>query len=93
MDYLAPNLTLESTPKDAEECKYIEEVLRKDFNLYETSKESRKREEILRSLKNCVLEAVKNMYKAEDNNTEVLYLENAKATFYSFMGEPKVVEF
>ena len=36
---------------------------------------------------------LKNMYSAEDDNTEVLYFENAKATFYSFTDEPKVVEF
>ena len=28
-----------------------------------------------------------------DDNTEVLYFEKAKATFYSFTEEPKVVEF
>ena len=36
---------------------------------------------------------LKNMYSAEDDNTEVLYFEKAKATFYSFTEEPKVVEF
>ena len=36
---------------------------------------------------------LKNMYKAEDDNTEVLYLENAKATIYSFTDEPKTIEF
>ncbi len=36
---------------------------------------------------------LKNMYSADDDNTEVLYFENAKATFYSFGGAPKVVEF
>ena len=82
MDYLTPNLTLESTPKDAEECKYIEEVLRKDFNLYETSKESMKREEILRSLKNCVIEAVKNMYKAKGKSDEEA--KNAGGGVFSF---------
>lgn len=36
---------------------------------------------------------LKSMYSAEDDNTEVLYFENAKATFYSFTEEPKVIEF
>ena len=35
----------------------------------------------------------KKMYSAEDDNTEVLYFKNAKATFYSFTEEPKIVEF
>ena len=36
---------------------------------------------------------LKSMYSADDDNTEVLYFENAKATFYSFTEAPKVVEF
>lgn len=36
---------------------------------------------------------LKSMYSADDDNTEVLYFENAKATFCSFTEEPKVVEF
>ena len=36
---------------------------------------------------------LKNMYSADDDNTEVLYLKNAKATFCSFTEEPKVIEF
>lgn len=36
---------------------------------------------------------LKNMYSADDDNTEVLYFENAKATFCSFVKEPRVVEF
>ena len=36
---------------------------------------------------------LKNMYSADDDNTEVLYFENAKATFYSFTDEPRVLEF
>ena len=36
---------------------------------------------------------LKNMYSADDDNTEVLYFENAKATFYSFTEMPRVVEF
>lgn len=36
---------------------------------------------------------LKNMYSADDDNTEVLYFENAKATFYSFTEDPRVVEF
>ena len=36
---------------------------------------------------------LKSMYSADDDNTEVLYFENAKATFYSFTEPPKVVEF
>jgi uncharacterized pyridoxamine 5'-phosphate oxidase family protein len=36
---------------------------------------------------------LKAMYSAEDDNTEVLYFEDATATFYSFAGEPKVIKF
>lgn len=36
---------------------------------------------------------LKNMYKPDDGNTEVFYLKNAKATFYSFTDKPRVVEF
>ncbi len=36
---------------------------------------------------------LKNIYSADDDNTEVLYFEKAKATFYSFTSEPKVIEF
>ena len=36
---------------------------------------------------------LKNMYKADDDNTEVLYFKNAKATFYSFTKDPKVINF
>ena len=36
---------------------------------------------------------LKSMYSADDENTQVLYLNNATATFYSFGGEPKVVRF
>ena len=49
-----------------------------------------------REAKESMLEAnpmLKNMYSADDDNTEVLYFENAKATFYSFTDEPRVVEF
>ena len=36
---------------------------------------------------------LKGMYSADDDNTEVLYFENAKATFCSFVEPPRVVEF
>jgi uncharacterized pyridoxamine 5'-phosphate oxidase family protein len=36
---------------------------------------------------------LKKRYAAEDANTQVLYLKNARATFYSFSGDAKVVEF
>lgn len=36
---------------------------------------------------------LKSMYSADDDNTEVLYFEKAKATFCSFTEEPKVIEF
>jgi len=32
------------------------------------------------------------MYKAEDDNTEVLYFENATATFSSFTEAPRIIE-
>ncbi len=37
--------------------------------------------------------SLKGMYSATDDNTLVLYLKNATATFYSFSGEPVVVKF
>ena len=37
--------------------------------------------------------SLRQMYKADDNNTQVLYLKDATATFYSFTQEPKVVKF
>ncbi len=37
--------------------------------------------------------SLQGMYKADDDNTEVLYFKNAVATFYSFGGEPKTVKF
>jgi len=49
-----------------------------------------------REAKVAMLEAnpgLKNMYSADDDNTEVLYFADATATFYSFSGEPKVVKF
>lgn len=37
--------------------------------------------------------SLKNRYSAEDDNTQVLYLKDATATFSSFSGEPKVIKF
>ena len=37
--------------------------------------------------------SLQGMYSAEDDNTEVLYFEDAEATFASFGGAPKVVKF
>jgi uncharacterized pyridoxamine 5'-phosphate oxidase family protein len=37
--------------------------------------------------------SLKGMYDANDSNTQVLYLKNATATFFSFSGEPTVVKF
>ncbi len=36
---------------------------------------------------------LKKMYSADDDNTEVLYLKEATATFYSFTEEPKEIKF
>ena len=36
---------------------------------------------------------LQQMYSADDDNTQVLYLNDATATFSSFGGEPKVVKF
>ncbi|MBO6232879.1 MAG: pyridoxamine 5'-phosphate oxidase family protein [Clostridia bacterium] len=36
---------------------------------------------------------LREMYSEDDDNTEVLYFENAKATFCSFTEAPRVVEF
>ena len=49
-----------------------------------------------REAKESMLEAnpvLKNMYSADDDNTEVLYFENAKATFYSFTDDPREINF
>lgn len=37
--------------------------------------------------------SLKNMYSATDDNTEVLYFEDAVATFSSFTSAPKIVKF
>ncbi len=37
--------------------------------------------------------SLQGMYKADDENTEVFYFKNAKATFSSFTKAPEVVEF
>ena len=45
-------------------------------------------------VKQQMLEAypnLKNMYKAEDANTEVLYLKDADVAIYSFGGTPRVI--
>ena len=41
---MQPNLNYESTKEDDEEIKYITNVLKNDFNLYETNEESLKRQ-------------------------------------------------
>ena len=49
-----------------------------------------------REAKESMLDAnpvLKNMYSADDDNTEVLYFENAEAAFCSFTEETRVVEF
>jgi uncharacterized pyridoxamine 5'-phosphate oxidase family protein len=51
-----------------------------------------------REAKQFLLDAhpeLKNMYSADDGNTQVLYLKDAVARFHSFSGtdEPRVVEF
>lgn len=37
--------------------------------------------------------SLKNMYSAEDDNTEVLYLKDATAVFSSFTEAPRIVKF
>ena len=37
--------------------------------------------------------SLKGMYSADDDNTKVLYMKNATATFYSFTEAPRVVAF
>lgn len=37
--------------------------------------------------------SLRGMYKADDSNTQVLYLKDATATFSSFTEEPRVVTF
>ena len=36
---------------------------------------------------------LQGMYSPDDDNTEVLYFENATAVFYSFTEEPRVIKF
>lgn len=36
---------------------------------------------------------LKTLYRADDDNTEVLYLKNATATISSFTEEPRVIKF
>lgn len=37
--------------------------------------------------------SLQERYKADDNNTEVLYLKDATATFYSFANQPREIKF
>ena len=37
--------------------------------------------------------SLRGMYSEIDDNTIVLYFKNAKAIFYSFVSEPKIIEF
>ncbi len=37
--------------------------------------------------------SLQGMYRADDGNTQVLYLKDATATIYSFSEEPRVIEF
>lgn len=37
--------------------------------------------------------SLKDLYKADDDNTQVLYFKNAKATIYSFTKDPVSYEF
>ena len=37
--------------------------------------------------------SLKSMYQADDGNCQVFYLKDATATFYSFGGEPRTVQF
>ena len=49
-----------------------------------------------REARESMLEAypgLKNMYSADDGNTQVLYFKDATATFSSFSGEPEVIKF
>ena len=49
-----------------------------------------------RDVKVAMLEKMpelKAMYSADDDNTQVLYLKNATATFSSFVDKPEVVKF
>lgn len=49
-----------------------------------------------REAKESMLDAnpeLKNMYSADDDNTEVLYFNEAKATIYSYTEEPKEILF
>ncbi|RKM58169.1 MULTISPECIES: pyridoxamine 5'-phosphate oxidase family protein [unclassified Butyrivibrio] len=36
---------------------------------------------------------LKNMYSADDGNTEAFYIKDATATFYSFTGAPETITF
>lgn len=49
-----------------------------------------------RAVKEAMLDknpSLKAMYSADDDNTQVLYFRNAKATFSSFTDAPETVEF
>jgi uncharacterized pyridoxamine 5'-phosphate oxidase family protein len=37
--------------------------------------------------------SLKSMYSADDDNTQVLYLKNATATFFAFGKEPRTLKF
>ena len=70
------------TKQDNDEVKYITNVLKNDFHLFETKEEGKKREEVLVSLKKCVKEAVKSIYKANKKTDEEA--NNAGGGLFSF---------
>lgn len=74
--------TLESTPQDKIEVKYIEDVLRNDYDLYESKEDNKKREEVLLYLKNCLKESIKTIYK-KNGKTES-EAEDAGGAVFSF---------
>ena len=82
MDYMQPNLTIVGSPKDDIEIEHITNVLKNDFNLYESDEESLKRQEILVTLKKCVIQAVKNTFKASGKSDEEA--NNAGGSVFSF---------
>ena len=86
MEYQHQNLNLKSTEADDTEVKYIETILRKDFNLYETPEESKKREEIVVSLNNCAKEAVKNLFKNKKNQMKKQIVQEGRYSLLAPIG-------
>ena len=95
-DMLSKLLDITKAYAQHEKFTLIETIrMRSGMSVKECSEVNSKLDEIAKSIR-VTAEAypeLRAMYDPEDNNTEVLYFKNAKATFSSFTAAPETVEF